>query len=154
MQNFIANIIATFFYVGYLPFIPGTFGSLAGLAVYYFIKNNISLYILAVLILTVLGIFAAGQAEKIYKTKDPKYVVVDEVVGMLLSLMFLPNLSAPYVVMAFFVFRLLDTLKPYPIGLIERLKGSAGIMGDDIVAGIYANLILQTVLRVVSFTAS
>ncbi len=139
--------------MGYLPFTPGTFGSLAAIAVYYLIKSSIVIYILIILLLAVLGFLAAGQAERMFNTKDPKYVVIDEVVGMLLSLLFLPY-DLKVVIMGFFVFRLMDTLKPYPIGLIERLKGGKGIMGDDIMAGIYTNIILQSVLRLVSFTAS
>lgn len=153
MRERIVSIIATFFYVGYLPFIPGTFGSLAGVVVYYLIKGNIITYISVVSFLAVLGFLAAGQAERIFNVKDPRYVVIDEVVGMLLSLLFLPY-DLKVVIMGFFVFRLMDTLKPYPIGLIERLHGGKGIMGDDVMAGIYTNIILQAVLRLVSFTAS
>lgn len=153
MRNRIINIITTFFYVGYLPFIPGTFGSLAGIGVYYLIKSSIVIYILIILVLAVLGFLAAGQAGRMFNTKDPRYVVIDEVVGMLLSLLFLPY-DLKVVIMGFFVFRLMDTLKPYPISIIERLKGAKGIMGDDIIAGIYTNIILQAVLRMVSFTAS
>ncbi len=155
MRNRIVSIITTFFYVGYLPFIPGTFGSLAGIGVYYLIKGSIVAYILVVSLLAVLGFLSAGQAEKVFNTKDPKYVVIDEVVGMLLSLLFFPlHHDLKVVIMGFFVFRLIDTLKPYPIGLIERLHGGKGIMGDDIMAGIYTNIVLQSVLRLVSFTAS
>ncbi len=155
MRNRIVSIITTFFYVGYLPFIPGTFGSLAGIGVYYLIKDSIVAYILVVSFLAVLGFLSAGQAEKVFNTKDPKYVVIDEVVGMLLSLLFFPlQHDFKVVIMGFFVFRLMDTLKPYPIGLIERLHGGKGIMGDDIMAGIYTNIVLQSVLRLVSFTAS
>lgn len=153
LRERIVSIIATFFYVGYLPFIPGTFGSLAGVVVYYLIKGNIITYISVVSFLAVLGFLAAGQAERIFNVKDPRYVVIDEVVGMLLSLLFLPY-DLKVVIMGFFVFRLMDTLKPYPIGLIERLHGGKGIMGDDVMAGIYTNIILQAVLRLVSFTAS
>lgn len=153
MRNRLVSIITTFFYAGYLPFIPGTFGSLAGIGVYYLIKGRIVVYILVVSLLAVLGFVSAGQAERVFNAKDPKYVVIDEVVGMLLSLLFLPY-DLKVVIMGFFIFRLMDTLKPYPIGLIERLHGGKGIMGDDIMAGIYTNIILQAVLRLVSFTAS
>jgi len=154
-RNRLVSIVTTFFYVGYLPFIPGTFGSLAGIGVYYLINGSIAAYISVVSLLVVLGLASAGQAEKVFNVKDPKYVVIDEVVGMLLSLLFLPlQHDLKVVIMGFFVFRLMDTLKPYPIGLIERLHGGKGIMGDDILAGIYTNIILQAVLRLLSFTAS
>lgn len=150
MRKRIVSIITTFFYTGYLPFIPGTFGSLAGVGVYYLVRGNTITYIFTILLLAFLGFLSAGQAEKVFNTKDPKYVVIDEVVGMLLSLLFLPcNLTV--VIMGFFVFRLMDTLKPYPVGNIERLHGSKGIMGDDIIAGIYTNIILHAVLKLLSF---
>jgi len=151
--NLAVKITSTFFYIGYLPFIPGTFGSLAGLALYYFVKDSMFAYVLLVLILAILGFLSAGRAEKVFQMRDPKYVVIDEVVGMLLSLMFLPY-DIKLVVSGFFLFRLLDTLKPFPIGRLERLDGSKGIMGDDIMAGLYANIVLQVVFRLTSFTAS
>lgn len=146
IRNFIIKIITTFFYVGYLPFIPGTFGSLAGIILFYFVKNDTFVYGLVILILAILGLTFAGKAEKIFNRKDPRQVVLDEVVGMLLSLLFLPY-DIKLVVSGFFLFRLLDTLKPYPIRWFEERHGSIGIMGDDIIAGLYTNIILQVVLR-------
>jgi phosphatidylglycerophosphatase A len=143
------KIIATFFYVGYLPFVPGTFGSIAGLALYFFIKGNGFLYLAAVLIIGVLGFISCGRAEKIFAKKDPQYAVIDEVTGMLISLAFLPY-DIKWVVSGFFLFRLLDTLKPFPASKFQKMHGSVGIMGDDIVAGIYANIVLQVVSRLLS----
>lgn len=140
------KLITTFFYVGYLPFIPGTFGSLAGIFLFYILKNNALTYILVTFVLMVMGFLSAGRAEKIFNTRDSRHIVLDEVVGMLLGLLFLPY-DMKLVVSGFFLFRLLDTLKPYPAGSIQRLHGSLGIMGDDIVAGIYTNFILQIVSR-------
>lgn len=145
-RNFIIKIITTFFYVGYLPFIPGTFGSLAGIILFYFVKNNIFVHLSVILILVILGLTSAGEAEKIFNRQDPRNVVIDEVAGMLLGLLFLPY-DIKLVVSGFFLFRLLDTLKPYPIRWFEQRRGSLGIMGDDIVAGLYTNIILQVVLR-------
>lgn len=79
--------------------------------------------------------------------------MIDEVSGMLLSLIFLPY-DIKLVIIAFILFRILDTLKPYPLGRLQNLAGSIGIMSDDIVAGLYTNIILQVVLRLVSFKAS
>lgn len=147
MRNFLIRIVSTFFYTGYLPFIPGTFGSFAGLGVFFFVKNNIFIYLSAILIFTVLGFMFAGKAEELFNKRDPKYVVIDEVVGILLTFLFLPFYDVRIYVLGFLLFRLLDTLKPNPANWLQRLDGSAGIMGDDIAAAIYANVILQVVAR-------
>jgi len=147
------KITSTFFYVGYLPFVPGTFGSIAGLALYFFLKDNNLLYLAAILILGCLGFISCGRAEKIFAKKDPKYVVIDEVTGMLISLACLPY-DIKWVIIGFFLFRLLDTLKPFPASKFQKLHGSIGIMGDDIVAGVYANIVLQVVFRLASWSGS
>ncbi|MCM8789576.1 MAG: phosphatidylglycerophosphatase A, partial [Candidatus Omnitrophica bacterium] len=88
-----------------------------------------------------------------FEKKDAKNIVIDETSGMMLSLLFLPYQSK-ILILGFFIFRLLDTLKPYPAGRIQNIKGSIGVMGDDIVAAVYTNIILQAVTRLVSFIAS
>ena len=146
MRNFLVKILSTFFYVGYLPLIPGTFASLVGVLIFYIARSNFPIYICLTLCVIFSGFFVSGKAEKIFNKKDPKYIVIDEVCGMLLSLMFLP-LDIKFVIIAFVLFRLLDILKPYPANRIQELKGSIGIMGDDIVAGVYTNLIMLVVLK-------
>ena len=153
MVRFIVRLLSTFFYIGYLPLIPGTFGSLAGVVLFYLVKITALNYILIISTVIAVGFLVSGQAEKAMQKKDPRCVVIDEVAGMLLSLMFLPY-DIKLVVIAFILFRVLDTLKPYPAGRLERLKGSVGIMSDDLIAGLYTNLILQVVLKVTSFKAS
>ena len=153
MQKFIVKILSTFFYVGYLPLIPGTFGSLAGVFLIYLINAYALNYVLFTLVIIIIGFLVCGQAEKAMRKNDPRCVVIDEVSGMLLSLIFIPY-DIRLVIVAFLLFRVLDTLKPYPAGRLERLKGSIGIMSDDLIAGLYTNLILQVVLRVTSFKAS
>lgn len=152
MQKIAVKVLATFLYVGYLPFIPGTFGSIAGVLLFYFLKGKVFISIFT-LSLTILGFLVAGKAEKIFNKKDARCIVIDEVCGMLLSLIFLPY-DIKLVIIAFFVFRILDALKPYPAGVFHNLRGSLGIMSDDIVAGLYTNLILQAVLRLPSFRIS
>jgi len=153
MSKVLPKLISTFFYVGYFPLIPGTAGSLAGVFIFLLVKNNISAQILILCALIILGFLVCGRVEEIAQRKDPSFVVIDEVCGMLLGLLFLPN-DIRLVVVAFLIFRILDTLKPWPIGKIERLKGSLGIMGDDIVAGIYTNIILQVVVKFITFKGS
>lgn len=143
--NFIVISLSTFFYIGYLPFIPGTFGSIAGLFLFYLIKESKFTFILTLLLL-ILGFLVAGRAEKIFNKKDAKFIVIDEVSGMFLSLAFIPY-DIRLAIAAFVLFRIFDTLKPYPIDRLQALKGSMGIMSDDIVAGLYTNIVLQFVLR-------
>ena len=140
--------VTSFFYMGHSPFAPGTVGSLGGLIVYFLIKNNALLYGFVLIFLFALGILFAGEAEKIYKKKDEPRIVIDEVCGMLLTLFFVP-VSVYSVVLGFLLFRVMDIMKPFPAKRIEKLAGSVGIMFDDVVAGIYANLILQVIFRVV-----
>lgn len=153
MSKFLPKLISTFFYVGYFPLIPGTAGSLAGVFVYLLIKNNIAAHILALFALLILGLLVSGRVEEVSKRKDPSFIVIDEVCGMLLALLFLPY-DIKFVIIAFIIFRILDTLKPWPVGRIERLKGSLGIMGDDIAAGVYTNIVLQVVVRFITFKGS
>ncbi len=143
------KLITTFFYVGCLPFIPGTFGSAAGLIIYFFVRNSSYLYIGTLLAVIGLGFIFCGKAEEAFGRKDPKYVVIDEVAGMLVSLAFLPH-DWRLVVMGFFIFRLLDTIKPFPATGLQNRHGALGIMADDLVAGIYTNLVLQAVCRIIS----
>ncbi len=146
----IATLIGTFFYVGYLPLIPGTFGSFAGLVLFYFIRDRVLLHILITIVLLILGFLTCGKIERSANINDPRFVVIDEVSGQFISLLFMPFYDARVFIAAFLVFRLLDTLKPYPANKLEKLKGSLGIMGDDIVAGLYTNIVIQVVFRITS----
>jgi phosphatidylglycerophosphatase A len=153
IRDFIVKTLSTVFYVGYLPFIPGTFASIVGLFLFYLIKDNIFLYIFFTLILIILGFLISGKAEKVFGKKDARFIVIDEVSGMLLALIFIPY-EIKLVIMAFLLFRILDAFKPYPSDKLERLTGSIGIMSDDIIAGLYTNIILQIVLRLASLRTS
>lgn len=138
--------------LGYLP-ASGTFASAAGLLLYYFIRGNPLLYAGSVLVLIIAGFWLSAEAEKITGSKDPGCVVVDEVAGMLLALAFLPC-DLRLAVLGFVVFRILDVFKPYPADKLQELPGGLGVMGDDIIAGLYTNVILQLVLKAASFTGS
>jgi len=145
--------ISSFFYIGYLPLIPGTFGSIAGLFLYFLVKNSIINYVLLTAVLLILGFFASGKAESILNKKDASCIVIDEVSGMLLSLALLPY-DIRLAIIGFVLFRILDTLKPFPAGRLQNLRGALGIMSDDIIAAVYTNIILQIVLRSASFKIS
>ncbi len=136
--------IATIGFVGYAPIAPGTFGSLAGLLLYLIIRNTSwAIYLSITLLLFIIGISAAEDAEEIFKQKDSRHIVIDELVGFLVAAFLIPD-KALYIAAAFIVFRLFDIIKPFPARWIdERIEGGLGVMGDDIIAGIYANLLLQ-----------
>ena len=153
MKKIIVLAVSTFFGVGFLPLIPGTFGSIAGLSVYFLLKNSGINYLLFTCILIIIGFISSNAAEVILKKKDASCIVIDEVSGILLSLMFLPY-DLRLVVIGFFLFRIMDTLKPFPAGRLQNLKGGLGVMSDDIVAAIYTNIILQVVLRLASLRIS
>jgi len=141
--------LATGFNVGNIPLAPGTFGSLIGLPL-CFLLAGIQLppaIILAVLFIG-LAVWVSNAAEKILKKKDPGCIVIDEVCGMVVTLIGLPfNLTT--VVIGFIIFRILDILKPFPIGTLDkRLSGGIGIVADDVVAGIFANIFLSILLYI------
>jgi len=142
----LVKTISTFFFIGYLPLVPGTFASLAGMGVFACVKESPERYMVSLALLTALGFLTAGRAEKLFGKKDHRSIVIDEVAGMMLSVGFLPRDYRLYV-LGFFLFRLLDTVKPYPASLLQEREGAFGVMSDDIVAGIYTNLILQVVAR-------
>ena len=144
------KLVTSFFYLGHSPFMPGTMGSLGGLIVYFLVKSNEILYGFSILFLFTLGVLFAGEAEKIYKRKDPRMIVIDEATGMLLALFYVPC-NTYSVILGFFLFRIFDILKPPPARRMERLTGSLGIMFDDIIAALYTNIILQLLFRVWHF---
>jgi len=153
MSKGIIRILSTFFYIGYLPFVPGTFGSLAGICIFILTQADKTAYLFLTLLITGIGFIVCPRQEKMVGRKDPPCIVIDEVSGMLISLLFLPY-DIKIAALAFILFRALDTLKPFPAGRLERLGWGAGVMADDLVAGFYANIILQAALRATSFKVS
>jgi len=140
----LAIAIATAGGVGYAPVAPGTFGSAAGLAVYVALRlvRVPGAEAAAIVLLFVLGVWAAGRAERHFGTTDPGQVVMDEVVGMLVTLAWIPA-GAGGALAGFVLFRIFDIIKPYPARRLERLHGGLGIMADDVAAGVYANVTLH-----------
>ena len=135
--------IATLGFIGYLPVAPGTWGTVSALI----FVACIPLSQTALLAITACGILigsvAAGTAEKLIGDIDSVHIIIDEFAGFLVSIIFLPH-TYGYLVSAFLLFRFFDILKPFPIGRIEKtIKGGAGIMADDILAGIFTNAALQ-----------
>ncbi|MFC1658257.1 phosphatidylglycerophosphatase A [Candidatus Omnitrophota bacterium] len=143
---FFIKLVASFFFVGYLPFFPGTFGSIAGLFIYIVLSGNIYILSFTAALIIILGFIFSGRAAKLFQHRDSPYIVIDEVSGMLVSLLGVPVDNKLILLAGLIIFRALDISKFYPAGLFQRRDTSLGIMGDDITAGIYTNLILRALL--------
>ncbi|MDD5173778.1 MAG: phosphatidylglycerophosphatase A [Candidatus Omnitrophota bacterium] len=137
----------SFFYLGHSPFMPGTMGSLAGLLIYFVVKDKLPVYTFSVLFLFALGMLFSSEAERIYRRKDAQMIVIDEACGMMLSLFLVPY-NLWIAILGFVLFRVFDILKPPPAKRIEKFSGAFGIMFDDIIAAIYTNFILQVICRI------
>ena len=139
--------------VGYLPLMPGTFGSVVGAVIFLLLVQRVSplVIVVSILVITFAGIWAASRTEQLSGRKDPGKVVVDEVAGQMIALLPLTIYAVtPLAVMiSFTLFRCFDIVKPYPAGRLEGLKGGFGIMCDDLVAGAYAAVIASVILRFV-----
>ena len=143
----LAVLLATVAYCGYFPIAPGTVGSAAGLVVYLLVWWTHSPILEAGLIVFTfaVGTWAATHAERYFGGIDPGPVVVDEVLGMLVTLAFIP-VGWSAALAGFFIFRVFDVIKPYPANRLEKFHGGFGIMADDAMAGIYANLTLRLLM--------
>ena len=142
--------LATGCYIGNISFAPGTFGSVLGLLLCFFLsKIDFSIAVFLTLIFILCAIWIANEAEKIIDLKDPGCIVIDEIAGIILTLSGLPfNITS--VTLGFLVFRVLDIWKPYPIRLLEnKFSGGIGIVLDDVAAGILSNVILRIFIRIV-----
>ena len=143
VSEFLIKFLSTVFGLGFSPVVPGTMASLAGLLIYLvFIRGNQERLFIIVGVITAIGFFICGKAEKLFNQKDARPIIIDDFAGMLISLLFLPY-SLTTGILAFLLFRVMDGLKPYPIYKIEHYPGGLGIMLDDILAGVYVNITLQ-----------
>ncbi len=146
--------IATFFNTGKFPIAPGTLASLITAIVLFWINYkidpNIFSRVLSIILVFLIGIPCANEAEKFFGKKDPGSIVIDEVAGQMLTLLFIKaSLSSGSVfiyLLGFFLFRFFDILKPFPVNLADRIEGGFGIMFDDIVAAIYSLASLHLII--------
>ena len=149
----LAHILATAFGLGYVPYIPGTFASLvtaAAVALLHRASDLAALQLGAVLVLLLpVSIWASARVARREAESDPSHVVIDEVAGQVFCLLWVP-FSWTFLVLGFVAFRAFDILKPYPIKKVERLRGGVGIVGDDLIAGLYAGLLLRIVYTFLS----
>ena len=149
MRNLVI-FIATGAGSGYSPIASGTAGSAVGVALFVVLAWGLGLSTPALLAVTagvtLLGVWAADRAEAIFGGKDDGHITIDEVAGQLISLLALP-LRWEVLLVGFFLFRLFDIVKPPPARQLESMRGGLGVMGDDVFAGIYANLVGQVLWR-------
>ena len=147
--DYVALAISTWG-VGYLPLMPGTFGSLVGLGL-FLLLGSLVLQVLVLVVLIWAGIWAASRTERILRLKDPGKVVVDEVAGQMIALLPLSVFAVSsargfWIMVSFTLFRLFDIFKPYPARRFEGLRSGLGIMADDLVAGVYGAIVLGVLL--------
>ena len=145
----LARILATWFGCGYFPWGPGTAGSLAAIAIAWLLRRTMFQSPVLLVLTIAPAIWSAGATAKAIGREDPRIVVIDEVIGQWIALLpcyfhgtALHRVSWIYLVAAFVLFRIFDIVKPWPANALERLPGGWGIVADDVMAGIYAALVL------------
>lgn len=149
----IVIFFATGAYTGYAPVAPGTAGAALGMVLGWFVfaplwRHSPAAFLMIFLVLFIGACFVAGSAEKIFEDHDSSHIVIDEVLGMIAT-MFLNPTSVLWVITGFVVFRLFDIIKPFPASFFDRRVGGAGVMLDDLAAGIYANLVVRVARMIV-----
>ena len=153
-MNKITRVVVIFIaqgaYAGRSPVAPGTAGTLAGVLLYLWMKGlSPGIYLVVCLFLFVLGTWVAGRAEKALGRTDHPSIVIDEIAGYMVSMFMVPP-AWGFLVAGFFLFRIFDIVKPYPLRRFEEIRGGLGVMLDDIGAGVYTNIMLQVVSRVLN----
>jgi phosphatidylglycerophosphatase A len=144
-MRFVALAVATSGGIGYIPFAPGTIGSLAGLFLWWLFPGTVPVHLTLIIGLFAIGSWSGSVAERHFASTDPGPVVIDEVLGMLVTL-FLNPVGWVGALLGFVLFRASDIIKPYPANKLEQLHGGIGVMADDLMAAVYANLALRAIL--------
>lgn len=153
-----AVFISTGFGIGYIRKAPGTFGTLLAAGLFWLLLPTLKLansfeylaWIVGVLFLCFIGVWITSKAEKVMRHDDPR-IVLDEICGYFVSMSFLPlDIDRPWILLlyAFVLFRVFDIAKPFPINKIQVLPRGWGIMADDVLAGVFTNLLLQGLIRI------
>lgn len=140
-------LLATGCYAGYVPKVPGTAGSLVAIPLCYLISRfSPTQATLFIILFMGLAVWVSGEAERLFNKKDSSQIVIDEMAGMSVTLFIVPW-TVTSVVVGFLLFRIMDIVKPFPIRRLEsELSGGWGVVGDDLLAGIYAQVVLRVVI--------
>lgn len=146
MNPRLARWIASLFYLGRFPLAAGSLASFVAALFWIYWGGHSGFYLLAILVVSGLGFLTGGATEKIEGKKDPRIVVIDELAGGLIAFSGLP-LEPSVLWTTFFLFRAFDMFKIYPANVFEKRPGSFGIMMDDVMAGLYTNLVMQIAVR-------
>ena len=146
----VALALATALGVGYIPFAPGTFGSAAGLLLWAVLPSSPLIQAIAIVVVFVVGSWSGTLAERHFGRVDPGQVVIDEVLGMLVTLYLIP-VGWRGALAGFFLFRIADIIKPFPANRLERLHGGVGVMADDAMAAVYANIALRLAIAAAGY---
>jgi phosphatidylglycerophosphatase A len=137
--------IAQGFYSGRSPFAPGTAGSVVAVPLYLILKDLSTFwYLFSCLLVAGIAIWTSDKAEKLLGKKDDGSIVIDEIAGYLVAMIMIPS-GWGFIAAGFFLFRLFDVIKPFPLRRLQDLRGGLGIVIDDIGAGIYTNIVLHLV---------
>lgn len=145
-MNFLIMVLATGLFVGKIGKAPGTLGSLAAFLPWFLIKDlSLMSYLLVLIAFFILGFFVSGSAEKILDSPDAGCIVIDEILGMFITLTAAPSHPVAWI-LGFVLFRIFDIFKPFPVSWFDqRIHGGIGIMMDDVIAGLYAFICLQSI---------
>lgn len=149
-MRLISRVLATGFFSGYTPIAPGTAGSILGLFLYWAIpRSNSNYFLILIMIIYFVGVWAASQVEQETGVKDNQIIVIDEIVGVWVTLLGLQK-DWKWLAIGLIIFRLFDIIKLFPAKRMEKLPRGWGVMMDDVVSGVYAALCMKVILFVVN----
>ena len=150
-MNFFILLSATGLGAGFSPIVPGTMGTLLAIPFYYFVSSIPSpIYELTLVAFFFFSSWISNQAERYWGKKDDRRIVIDEIMGFLVTMLWIPR-SPLFIVAGFLLFRFFDILKPFPIRRLEQVRSGFGVVLDDVLAGIYSNIALHIVIAVLRY---
>jgi phosphatidylglycerophosphatase A len=148
MDRFIL-LLASGFGAGYSPFAPGTMGTLVAIPIYLVLSRiPFAIYELTLLTFFFLSSWISDRAQNYWGRKDHPRIVIDEILGFLVTMLWVPK-TALFITLGFFLFRFFDIVKPPPVRHAEKARGGYGVVLDDVLAGVYANIVLQVIYLIV-----
>jgi phosphatidylglycerophosphatase A len=147
--NPLLKLIGTTLYTGYIPLGPGTFASILAIPLVILLAKSSLTYIITTIVILLIGIWSAEHLTRVWNKKDDQRITIDEFVGILVTFFLIPRINGYILVIGFILFRFFDIVKPLFIRKTERVSGGLGVMLDDVVSGIYANLLLRVFLLII-----